>query len=191
MPIINGIPIVDPNVFYAGKELPRDAAPLADVPIDENVQYAGKTLPAQAVKPIKPTYDATNNPKRIVIGTMPLPYSTNISLSGDKIIAESQIIDGVSVFEHINRKPYEIEFKFLIWDASFEPVFPQETINELWTDVWEPNTVQIIQNTYLNGLGISQIIIKSIKPMPRLGSKNVDMVIKAFENQVGQTIIMD
>lgn len=190
MPIINGIPLVKQEVQYAGKTLPQDAAPLAPVPVDPNVQYNGKTLPAQAVKPVAPTFDPTNNPRLTIIGTVALPASTNIALSGEKIIAESQIIDGVSVFEHINRKPYEIEFKFLIWDASFNPEFPQQIINNIWTEVWLPNTVQIVKNTYLNGLGVSQIIIKSIKPMPRLGSKNVDMVIKAYENQPGQTIIM-
>lgn len=190
MPIINGIPLVNESVFYDGKELPQDAASLADAPINTDVNYQGKTLPDQAVKPIKEVVDLTNNPKAIIIGGISLPNSSSIMVSGKKTIAESQIIDGVSVFEHISRKPYEIEFKFLIWDSSIHPVFPQSVINNLWTNVWLPNSVQRVTNTYLNGLGIQQIIIESIKPMPRLGSKNVDMVIKAYENQFGQTIII-
>lgn len=190
MPIINGIPLVNSSVQYEGHTLPQDAAPLAPAPIDPNVQYSGYNLPAQKTQVFQPTVDLSNNPSRITIGGVILPGSTNISISGEKILAESQIIDGVSVFEHISRKPYEIEFKFLIWDDSFAPVFPQSEINNIWTNLWLPNTVQPVNNTYLNGLNISQLIIKSVKPMPRLGSKNVDMVIKAYENQVGQTIIM-
>lgn len=189
MPIINGIPLVNETVQYAGHTIPPKE-PLADVPVDPNVNYAGKTLPAEKVQPVQPTFDPTNHPRLTIIGTVTLPQSTNVLLSGDKILAESQIIDGVSVFEHINRKPYEIEFKFIIWDSTFQPAFPQSQINNIWTDVWVPNTVQKVQNTYLNGIGVQEIIIKSVKPMPKLGSKNVDMIIKAVENQPGQTIIM-
>lgn len=189
MGIINGIPLVNPEVQYAGKTIPPKP-PLADVPIDTTVQYAGKDLPAQKTQVFAPTVDLTNNPGRIIIGNVILPTSTNIAIKGEKILAESQIIDGVSVFEHISRKPYEIEFKVLIWDDTFGSSFPQTTINNIWTNLWIPNTVQKVKNTYLNGLNIGEIIIKSVKPMPRLGSKNVDMIITAFENQPGETIII-
>lgn len=194
MGLINGVPHVNPNVKYDGKTLPQDAAPLADPPIDTDVQYGGKTLPAQKTQIFALTVDPTNNPPwiRLIRGsqTIILPTSTNITLSGKKILAESQIIDGVSVFEHISRKPYEIEFKIVIYDDSFNPVFPQAQINDIFNNAWLPNTVLKVKNTYLNGLGVQEIIMDSIKPQPRLGSKVVDMVIKAFENQPGQTIIM-
>lgn len=194
MGLINGQPLPDPNVNYAGRNLPADAAPLAEPPINENVNYAGRTLPAQAVTPTPFTPDLSNNPSAIVIGSVFLPASTQINLRGEKIIAESQIIDGVSVFEHISRKPYEIDFDITIWQGDnsnlASTAFPQQQLNNLWTDVWQANTVQNLNNTYLNGLGIQQIIIKSIAPQPRLGSTVLVIRIKAYENQVGQTIIM-
>jgi hypothetical protein len=190
MALINGQPIQNDEVQYAGKTLPQDKAAIGLSPVDNNVLYNGKTLPAQATPKVHPIFDPSNNPRLIIIGNTALPTSTNISLSGKKILAESQIIDGVSVYEHISRKAYEIEFKIMIYDASNVPVFPQSFITNIWDSIWLPNTVQSIRNTYLNSLHIQEIIIESIKPQPRLGSKIVDMVIKAVENQAGQSIII-
>lgn len=194
MGLINGIPLVDSSVNYAGKTLPEDAAPLGEPPIDENVQYAGKSLPSQKTPVQIFGVDPTNDPSSIAIGGIFLPASTQIVIRGEKIIAESQIIDGVSVFEHISRKPYEIDFDITIWQGDnsnqASTKFPQQQINDLWSLIWLPNSVQGVSNTYLNGIGIQQIIIKSISPQPRLGSTVLVMRIKAFENQVGQTIII-
>lgn len=194
MGLINGIPLVNENVQYQGYTLPADAAPLADPPIDVNVFYNGKELPAQAVKPIPFVPDPSNSPSSIVIGAVFLPASTQVFVRGEKIIAESQIIDGVSVFEHISRKPYEIDFDVTIWQGDnsnqASVTFPQQQINNIWQSLWLPNTVQTLNNTYLNGLGIQQVIVKSIAPQPRLGSTVLVMRIKCFENQPGQTIIM-
>lgn len=194
MALINGIPLVNPNVQYAGKNLPSDAAPLADPPINEIVYYNGRQLPSEAVTPTPFTPDPTNNPSSIVIGTVFLPASTQVILRGEKIIAESQIIDGVSVFEHISRKPYEIDFDVTIWQDdnsnTASKTFPQQQINNIWSSLWTPNTVQTLNNTYLNGLGIQQVIVKSIAPQPRLGSTVLVIRIKCYENQVGQTIIL-
>lgn len=180
--------------MYAGKTLPQDAAPLADVPIDPNVNYGGKVLPQQSVTPQPYVVDQSNNPSAIAIGGIFLPATTQIILRGEKTIAESQIIDGVSVFEHISRKPYEIDFDIKIWQQDnsnlASTTFPQQQVNNIWNDIWSPNTVQILNNTYLNGLGVQQIIIKSISPMPQLGSTILTIRIKAFENQIGQTIII-
>lgn len=194
MPSINGIPLVNPEIQYNGKTLPQDAAPLAEPPVDPTIWYNGRKLPEQAIAPTPFVVDQTNNPSSIIIGTVLLPASTQVILRGEKIIAESQIIDGVSVFEHISRKPYEIDFDVTIWQGDnsqqASTTFPQQQINNLWSDLWIPNTVQTINNTYINGLGIQQIIIKSIAPQPRLGSTVIVIRIKAYENQIGQTIIL-
>lgn len=189
MPLINGQPIPNENVEYAGRNLPQDKAAIGLPPVDNNVPYNGKVLPEQKAAKVQPIFDPSNNPRLIIIGSTTLPTSTNISLSGKKILAESQIIDGVSVYEHISRKAYEIEFKIMIYDASSAPIFPQSFITDIWDSIWLPNTVQTIQNTYLNNLHIQEIIVESIKPQPRLGSKIVDMVIKTVENQPGYSII--
>lgn len=194
MPTINGQPINN-TVQYQGKTLPQDATEIGLPTVDPNVPYEGKNLPSQAIKPIKILPDPTNNPSAISLGPTTdiqylLPASINIIPNGEKILAESQIIDGVSVFEHINRKPYEIDLKIMIFDATNTPVFPQEQIKKIWSNIWLPDTVMVIKNTFLNSLNINQVIVKSIKTQPRLGSKIVDMVIKIVENQQGQSIII-
>jgi hypothetical protein len=192
MALINGQPIQNENVEYNGKILPRDAAALADPPFDTSVVYAGQEVTQMPAKFTPVQIDLTNNPGAIIIGSVTLPNNTNILINGEKIIAESQILDGVSVFEHVSRKAYEIEFKLKLYDPnnpSYSP-FPQQQITNIWNNLWTNNTIYTVQNTFLNQLNISSIIIKSIKPSPRLGSPIVDMVIKAFENQVGQSIIM-
>lgn len=194
MIFLNDTPMVDPNVPYQGYILPEDAQPLTDVPVDPNVYYAGSELPAQRVTPIGLITDLSNNPSSIALGVngvyITLPASTQIILKGEKIIAESQILDGVSVFEHVSRKPYEIDFDVLIWNSSMNAPFPQDVINNIWNNLWVPNTILQLVNTYLNGLGVLQVIVKSINPTPKLGSTSVVLKLKLYENQVGQSIIM-
>lgn len=213
MPLINGAPI-NTQVFYNGTEIPPKP-PLAPIPqVPTTINYDGQTLskiPAQFT-PIPKDY--ANNPSYIVIGNsnlsggfgfglnilngLQLPLDALITLNGKKILAEDQIIDGVSVFEHISRKPYEITFDFTIRPAGTMPgtgnpgvnsPFPQVNMNSLWS-VWELNTVQTVQNTYLNGLKISSIIIESIVPATVRGSLNIPVKMKCWENQAGQSIIM-
>jgi hypothetical protein len=219
MPIINGIPLVDPTVQYAGTTIPPKP-PLAPIPqVPTTIDYNGQT-PAQIPANFVPIpRDLTNNPSFIFIGQITtqgtgangfqlqtiqslngfqLPLDTIITLNGKKILAESHIIDGVSVFEHISRKPYEITFDFTIRPVGTQPgignpainnPFPQINLNNLWT-LWEVNTVQTIQNTYLNGLKISSIIIQDIQPATVRGSLNIPVKLKVVENQPGQTIII-
>ncbi len=187
--------MVDPNVPYQGYVLPADAQPLTSVPIDPNVNYANHQLPRDKVQSLPIVIkDGTNNPSSIILSAgqnfVFLPASTQIILKGEKIIAESQILDGVSVFEHVSRKPYEIDFDILIWNSSYNAPFPQDVINNIWTDLWLPNTIVDVGNTYLNGIGIQQVIIKSINPAPKLGSTNVTLKIRCYENQIGQSIII-
>ncbi len=186
MPIINGKPVI----YYDGYTLPEDAAPLASVPVDPNVNYAGYKLPEQAVNPTPYVIDPSNNPSGLTIGNLVFPASTQIIPKGKKIIAESQIIDGVTVFEHVSRKATELDFEVLLWENGSNVRFPQDRINAIWNNLFIPNSVQPVVNTWLNNLGISQLIIESISPKPRIGSTNVVLKIKAFEVQAGQTLII-
>lgn len=215
MPVINGIPLVDPEVQYAGHTIPPKP-PLAPVPpTDTIIVYNGNQL-SRIPEPFVPIpKDATNNPSLILIGQIvqvntgvaganlalngfQLPLDTIILINGKKTLAQSLILDGVSVFEHVNRSPYEITFDFTIRPQNVYPgqsnpgiisPFPQITMNNLW-NLWETNSVQQVQNTYLNGLKISSIIIESIQPATVRGSLNIPVKLKAFENQPGQTIII-
>jgi hypothetical protein len=186
----------DPNVYYNGKVLPRDAKkPLTNKDtggVDQNVNYNGSELPRDKKQYTPPTKDLTNNPSLVIIGGITMPPDTAIYLNGQKTLAVSKILDGVSVVERIMRQPYELEFECVIrsQDAAGNYIFPQDALDNLWANVWIPDTVQTVQNTYLNKLGIQEIVIDSITPSTIRGSKNVPLRIRAYENVPGQTIII-
>lgn len=171
--IFNGVPVQDPNMPYNGKVLPRDA-----------------------VKPVITPIDFTNNPSLITIGngenSLALPSDVMVNIEGEKIIAESVILDGVSVFEHIARKPFEIDFDCNVWDTDKDgkQVFPQDILDDIFTNIFMPNTVISVTNTYLNKLGVRELIIKNITPATVRGSFKVPLRIKCYENVPGQSIIM-
>jgi hypothetical protein len=146
-----------------------------------------------------------NQVNQVLINGYQLPLDVIISLNGRKIIAESQIVDGVEVFERIARKSARITFDFtlrgIIKDTTRlgvpldRYVFPMSSINPLWDAtrsqdimeffkiVWVPDEVVNIKNVVLNGLGISQIIVGDSYDMRTTrGSVDVGIVLKAIEN---------
>lgn len=166
------------------------------VPRDTNMYYDGYTMPRDAVTPVKAPIDFTNNPSLVTIGNgdnnLSLPSDVMVYIEGEKIIAESQILDGVSVFEHITRKPYEINFECNIWDtdADGKQIFPQDLLDDIFQNIFLPNTVIAVTNTFLNKIGISQLIVKTISPATVRGSFKIPLRIKCYENVPGQSIIM-
>lgn len=202
---INNIPAVDPNVKYEGKTYPGDKVPIQDVPIDSNVQYNGNSYPRDKVKYIAQRPDPTNQPSITIIGGIQLPPDTLILVNCEKIITKDTILDGVVVFEHIARHPYEIEFDIVIREQgaingfdtggtvsefNIMGAFPQQAINKIWDQVWKPDSVQKVTNTYLHGLGISEIVIESVRAATVRGSKNIPVKIRAYENIPGQSLII-
>jgi len=205
MPIFR---VTDPNVYYDGKILPADKAPLKVPVVDPNVNYDGFTLPAQKVTPTPPKADLTNNPSYVLFqdSGIVLPDDVTISFPSKNIIAQTQILDGVSVFERINRAPVEIEFEFTIrmqailgisynnttapsglaGDGIAQNIFPQTYINSIWQNVFAPATVHVIVNTLLNGIGVKEIIIESFTPYTVRGSTNVPCRLRAYENAYGE-----
>ena len=205
------ITIRDPNVYYEGKTFPADAAPIQTPVTDPNIPYNGKVLPKDTVKPV-PFSDPLNTPGTIILnnGTqqMNLPPDTTIILMGKKILAQTTILDGVSVFERIMRDPYEIEFEGTFrmqningtnYNNTTPPaglkgipnnVWPQQYLNDFWNYIWIPNTVLIIKNSYLNGLGVQQVIVESVHPQTIRGTKNIPFKIKCWENVPGQSLII-
>jgi|ERR1035437_1455781 hypothetical protein len=166
--------------------------------IDQPVVYGGHTLPLPGGgKYLPPMPDLTNNPSLVILGGIKLPIDVAVYISGEKTIAESKILDGVSVFEHVARLPYEIEFEMVIRTKNDQPglyqdmgyIFPQKDLEAIW-DVWLLDSVVSIENTYLNGLYIDEMIIKSITPTTIRGSKNLPLRIKGYENIKGQSIII-
>lgn len=187
----------NPLVYYNGLVLPTQAKKPVQLTGDtagaqEQVNYNGGQFPRDKKEYNPPARDLTNNPSLLTIGGITLPPDTIIYLSGSKILAKSQILDGVAVMERINREPYEIEFECVVraQDTAGNYIFPQDALDNIWVNVWLPNTVQAIQNTYLNKLGIQEMVIENISPTTVRGSKNIPLRIRGYENVPGQTIIV-
>lgn len=152
--------------------------------------YQGVQLPTNT--PVKqPIKDLSNNPSYIVIGGLTLPPDTCIYVDGEKVVAESKILDGVSVFERIMRRPYKIEFEMVMRSEDEDGyIFPQSELNDMWNNIWLPDTVQKIQNTHLNGIGILEIVILTVSTTTIRGSKNLPVRMTAVENVPGLSIII-
>jgi len=181
--------------------------------------YNNKILPKDAATPIKVANDEHNKPSETTIkwvntttgGTtsINLPPDTIILPTGEKLIVESRILDGVSVTERIGRKPYEIEIEGTLrmsktadgtgkyYDFNTDgnqltfSMFPQDYINELFETVFVPDAVLDITNTLLNALGVLQIIVRQARIAPIAGSNNVTFRITAYENQPGESLIIN
>lgn len=209
MPIVFRTP--DPNVRYDGKILPKDKAPARQLPTDPNVPYDGSVLPKDKVQYV-PYVDKINTPGAVTLisptNQVILPPDTLISIHADKHLVMTNILDGVSVFEHIQRKPCRIEFEGvlrmqtkggIIYQNTTPPagltgitnnVFAQDYLNAVWTHLFLPDTVLKVANSYLNGLNIQEIVIESITPSVVRGSTNIPYHITAWENVPGQSLII-
>jgi hypothetical protein len=160
--------------------------------VQKEVNYNGKQLPRDKKAYQPPVTDLTNFPSLLIIGSILLPADTVIYMNGMKVLAQSKILDGVAVIERISRMPYELEFECVVreQDGSDNYIFPQDTLDNIWVNLWLPDTVQTIQNTYLNKLGIQEMVIENVTPTTVRGSKNVPLRIRGYENVPGQTIIV-
>jgi len=205
--------VIGPNdVYYHGKILPRDkAAPYQPV-IDPNVPYAGNVLPRDKVTPTL-FVDLYNRPGDIKLNNgvqeITLPPDTIPLVQGKKELVMTHLLDGgVSCFERILRDPYKITFQGVLRmqdidgtkynntnppagkQGQINNIFAQDYLNDVWNYVWLPDTVLVVKNSFLNGLGIQQIIVESMEPSPIPGSTNIPFVLSAWENVVGQSLII-
>jgi hypothetical protein len=128
--------------------------------------------------------DPTNMPWQVFLNGVELPTDTLVSIDGEKIIAESKILDGVAVFERICRKPFDIDFSFNLRDVNIigQPIFPQELAYDIFTDVWTPDQVIPCQNTFMNKIGINDIVIKKVTFVPIRGHTTLPCTLKCLEN---------
>ena len=98
----------------------------------------------------------TNNPSIVIFEivsnsvkfTVTLPIDVIIGLDGDKVIAESKILDGTVVYERISRKPFEVNFEFTIRDTDLtgKYIFPEQKIKDLMDQIWFYDQVISVQN---------------------------------------------
>jgi hypothetical protein len=144
-------------------------------------------------------HDPTNNPALVIINNVTLPKDALITIDGKKLLVNSKILDGVNVTERILREPYKIEIECVFRktnsvgeinaDSTFW-IFDQESLNNAWNNIWLPDGVLKIKNTYINQLGVTEIIIESVNPIISRGSTNIGFKISAIENVAGQTLII-
>jgi hypothetical protein len=154
-----------------------------------------------------------NNVSQVVLGGYTLPYDVTIQITAGKMIAQSQILDGVAVYERVTRKPYEIEFEFVMRSknttqrtatlGSFslplaiqtQWVFPLNETTEMMQKIWVKDQVLEVDNVYLNKLGIKQVILQDIQLTTIRGKTDVPVRIKCTEDyystkQQGTTLII-
>jgi hypothetical protein len=132
-----------------------------------------------------------------------LPLDVLISINGKKVIAKSQITDGVEVFERISRKAAVLDFEFnmrgvqinqtLLGTIVTEYVFPltvddqnpsnpdSSDVSTFFDMVWVPDQVLDIQNPLLNAFHIDKIIVEDHTIKPEKGSVDVNVRLKAYE----------
>ena len=125
-----------------------------------------------------------DHPSRVWLNNVLLPEDVIIGGDFEKVVAESKILDGASVFERICRKPIDINLEFTIRekDASGNWIFPIATIQSLFDTVWQPDQVVPIKNSLLNALHINYVVIISGSFTTFRGNTNVIETIKCKES---------
>lgn len=181
-------------VSYNGKTLPQDAAPIVtpvvDATINPSLVIIGGTAGQQnAISLGTAVTQAASIVNGSVIGTanttaVILPADVTWSIDWEKVIAESNILDGDPVTELIRNKAVDIEFSFTLWSTDSQGFnqFPQDDLVTLLKVIFRPNTVQPIQNTTLNKAGITQVIIKKLSASLVRGQTGVPCRLQVRQN---------
>jgi hypothetical protein len=141
-----------------------------------------------------------NQVNKVVLGVYELPLDVLIILNGNKMIAQSQILDGVAVFERVTRKPFDIDFDFTlretvtntntvtIFKKTFDLaqtnrfIFPLESMNSFFQNVWKSDEVLRIDNAFLNKIGINQVVLNDIQITTIRGNTDIGIKIKTIED---------
>lgn len=205
------------QVRYAGKLVPQDNPPYAPATPSDTVNYGYKQLPQDAVKFIPVPLDPTNQPSLVILstsqgqitpytgttyqppvtgdilpsGAIVLPADVVIRGYVEKIIADTTIVDGVEVTEHIRRTPYYIDMEFVVRAKSGNQwLFAQNYLNQLNQKIMMPESVLYIANTLINGLGITELILKKGDFETVRGNINIPMTLKFKENMPGKSLII-
>lgn len=209
----------DPNVHYAGKTYPKDKAPYhGDPSPDPNVPYNGAVFPRDAIKAQPPTIDPTNLPSLVVLGTLAavvspfngvvsgtppitgstlpngaivLPADVMIKHDLEKVVEETGILDGVAITEHIRRKSINIFMEFTIRAKNGNDwIFGQQFLDDLFQKIIYPSSIIFVQNTLLNKIGITQMVLIRESGTTIRGSINQPMALHFLESVPGQSLIV-
>jgi hypothetical protein len=148
---------------------------------------------AQIYTSYKGDLNDTNQVCFVSLNGVQLPVDVQISMNGNKIIAQSQILDGVSVFERVSRKPMDIDFDFTMrsqkttYGRFLKPaintwIFPIDGINDVFSLIWEKDQVLEVKNLFLEKLGIRQVVVSDIQITTIRGSVDVPIKLKCIED---------
>jgi hypothetical protein len=142
-----------------------------------------------------------------------LPADVIITINGSKLISQSQILDGVAVFERVTRKPCDINLDFTLRQVTTEEntvssfgktqtisqtskwVFPMDEINYFFQKIWVKDSVLKIDNDLINNIGIYNVIVDSFDLATIRGNVDVPVKLKCFEdfysvNTQGQSLLI-
>jgi hypothetical protein len=135
-----------------------------------------------------------------LVGGVQLPADVNILPDFEKFIVLDNILDGVPITEYVGRKAtqFTITATFRAYYKApeisaldFSPnKFPQEDIEQFFQNVYQPNGSLTIQNSILNGLGITSIIINKMSLKFVNGSTNVNLTLHCYEDVAGANLIL-
>lgn len=211
---------IDPNVNYAGKTLPaeKQVQYQGDPPADPNVSYNGSLLPQEAIKAQPSAIDLTNLPSLVVLGTLAsivspfngvvvnappitgatlpnggivLPADVQIKHDLEKVVVETGILDGVAITEHIRRKPLNIYMEFTIRAKNGQDwIFGQQFLDDLFQKILYVSGIIFVQNTMLNKIGVTQLVLLRESGSTIRGNINQPMVLHFLENIAGQSLIV-
>ena len=97
-----------------------------------------------------------------------------------------------NVRNHYRNRNTNIQFIFdrLDFDLS-NNIFPQSLLEEFFQQVFQPNGSISIQNSILNGLGITNIIVQSMKPKFTNGSYNIGLTLDCYEDVAGSSLLLN
>lgn len=193
-------PVPNPNVPYAGSTLPADGQAYVPIQIDPTNQPSLvmlSTNQAAIVQNKGTAYTAPVTGAVLSNGVIVLPGDVKIRGSLDKIIAETTIIDGpngqenVVVDEHIRRGPLHFELEFTARaQTGNQWMFAQAFISSLFSQIVYPASVIYVNNTLLNGIGITEIIILKVEFDTVRGNINAPMILRCKESMPGSSLII-
>lgn len=185
----------------------------------QEVRYAGKTYPQDAAPARTYTLDQTNNPGLVVIGGTAGDVSANISLQviagggsvpsatsgvilpADTVIlvkwvkrlARSEILNGPDVTQMIRTRASEVIFTFTLRQPDTVNggyKFPQDDFDTVLKNIFLPNKVQSVQNTWLNKQGITQLVFEELEPTVHRGATKMPVRLKGYQNMPGTSSLI-
>lgn len=157
-----------------------------------NTQQAQKRSSKSNINQVDPG----NNPARIVFTSIngydiELPPDTMVKIDGQKVIENNAILGGVSVYDHVKRGPYTVDFECTLTQMQNNRyLFPQAKLITLWDRLFMPNESLWIENTYLNGLGVYELIVSEMEIGTSQGAMKLSLTIKAHENEINYSLII-